>query len=207
MARYQVEEIYGDTVVSSGVVVEDDPMKAAEAAAGQRMSPRALQEHWFRVVDEEQAAVYEYSLAAHEEHPDPFEGKDRSDLGRRSTVRCRGHSRTSTTISNYLLKVTDQLAGRVRTCPNADPLSLSPLLRPISNAQTLCWCCRGVLVARAHFDQRATEARISRHSTLCRCSRQVNDLLNGQAHSDSTRSGSRVGRMEPDRRGISRPAG
>ncbi|WP_141907407.1 hypothetical protein [Mesorhizobium sp. B2-4-13] len=62
-----MEEIYGDTVVSSGVVVEDDPMKAAEQAAGQRVSPRALQEHWFRVVDEEQAAVYEYSLAARDE--------------------------------------------------------------------------------------------------------------------------------------------
>ncbi|MER8807814.1 hypothetical protein NKI12_29645 [Mesorhizobium australicum] len=31
MAKYQVEEIYGDTVVSLGIVVENDPMKAAEA--------------------------------------------------------------------------------------------------------------------------------------------------------------------------------
>ncbi|KAA3452255.1 hypothetical protein C7I87_02365 [Mesorhizobium sp. SARCC-RB16n] len=28
MTKYQVEEIYGDTVVSSGTVVENDPMKA-----------------------------------------------------------------------------------------------------------------------------------------------------------------------------------
>ncbi|MBZ9709880.1 hypothetical protein LB543_24555 [Mesorhizobium sp. ESP7-2] len=57
MTKYQVEEFYGDTVVSSGIVVENDPMKAAEAAARQqRVSPRALQGHWFRVVDEDQAA-------------------------------------------------------------------------------------------------------------------------------------------------------
>ncbi|TPK73732.1 hypothetical protein FJ950_24020 [Mesorhizobium sp. B2-3-14] len=90
MAKYQVEEIYGDTVVSSRVVVEDDPMKAAEQAAGQRVSPRALQEHWFRVVDEEQAAVYEYSLAARDEHPVRLEGKGRSGLGRPIPGKIRG---------------------------------------------------------------------------------------------------------------------
>ncbi|MBZ9739726.1 MULTISPECIES: hypothetical protein [unclassified Mesorhizobium] len=80
MTKYQVEEIEGDAVLSSAVVVVDDPMKAAEAAAGgQKVSPRALQDHWFRVVDEEQAAVYEYSLAVPDEHPDP-EWTRQSDL-------------------------------------------------------------------------------------------------------------------------------
>ncbi|MER9654381.1 hypothetical protein NKJ26_12810 [Mesorhizobium sp. M0152] len=81
MTKYQVEEIEGDTVVSSGIVVENDPMKAAEVTAGQRVSPRALQDHWFRVVDEEQAAVYEYSLAGPDERPDPAEWTKLSDLG------------------------------------------------------------------------------------------------------------------------------
>ncbi|MER8855404.1 hypothetical protein NKH94_28120 [Mesorhizobium australicum] len=84
MTKYQVEEIKGHTVVPSGIVVENDSMKAAEATAGQSVSPRALQDHWFRVVDEEQAAVYEYSLAGPDERPDPAEWKELSDLGPRN---------------------------------------------------------------------------------------------------------------------------
>ncbi|TIU18851.1 MAG: hypothetical protein E5W20_00935, partial [Mesorhizobium sp.] len=52
MTKYQVEEIYGDTIVVSGIVVESDPLKAAETLAGQPLLPRAAQEHWFRAVDE-----------------------------------------------------------------------------------------------------------------------------------------------------------
>ncbi|MER8810994.1 hypothetical protein [Mesorhizobium australicum] len=74
MTKYQVEEIKGHTVVPSGIVVENDSMKAAEATAGQSVSPRALQDHWFRVVDEEQAAVYEYSLAGPDSRPRRMEG-------------------------------------------------------------------------------------------------------------------------------------
>ncbi|MER8806006.1 hypothetical protein [Mesorhizobium australicum] len=81
MTKYQVEEIESDTVVSSGIVVENDPMKAAEATAGQRVSPRALQDHWFRVVDEEQAAVYEYSLAGPDQRLDLLELNELTDLG------------------------------------------------------------------------------------------------------------------------------
>ncbi|MEI9409322.1 hypothetical protein [Mesorhizobium salmacidum] len=81
MTKYQVEEIYSDTVVSSGTVVENDPMKAAEVAAGQKVLPRALQDHWFRVVDEEQAAVYEYSLLGPDERTDLLEWNEQSDLG------------------------------------------------------------------------------------------------------------------------------
>ncbi|WP_246687338.1 hypothetical protein [Mesorhizobium sp. B2-5-9] len=81
MTKYQVEEIEGDTVVSSGIVVENDPMKAAEVTAGQRVSPRALQHHCFRVVDEEHAAVYEYSFVGPDGRPDPAEWMKLSDLG------------------------------------------------------------------------------------------------------------------------------
>ncbi|MBZ9709466.1 hypothetical protein LB543_22350 [Mesorhizobium sp. ESP7-2] len=79
MTKYQVEEIYGETVVSSGTVVENDPRKAAEATAGQRVLPRTRQDHWFRVVDEDQAAVYEYSLAGPDERPEDW--TKLSDLG------------------------------------------------------------------------------------------------------------------------------
>ncbi|MEI9416353.1 hypothetical protein [Mesorhizobium sp. Cs1321R2N1] len=82
MTKYQVEEIYSNTVVSSGTVVESDPMQAAGAAAGQqRVSPRALQDHWFRVVDEEKATVYEYSLVGPDERPDLLEWSEHSDVG------------------------------------------------------------------------------------------------------------------------------
>lgn len=55
MAVYQIEELYRD--VSSRTVAGGDPMKAAEMVAGRKVSPRALQDHWFRVVDENEAAV------------------------------------------------------------------------------------------------------------------------------------------------------
>ncbi|WP_245511660.1 MULTISPECIES: hypothetical protein [unclassified Mesorhizobium] len=76
-----MEEIYADAVVSAGVVLEDDPMKAAEVVAGQQVSPRAMQDHWFRVVNEEQAAVYEYSLVGPDQRPDVTELTTPSDLG------------------------------------------------------------------------------------------------------------------------------
>lgn len=39
MPKYRVEEIYGDTVVLSGDVVETNPREAAETLAGQPVSP------------------------------------------------------------------------------------------------------------------------------------------------------------------------
>ncbi|MBZ9661197.1 hypothetical protein LB523_19320 [Mesorhizobium sp. ESP-6-4] len=63
MPRYQVEELCGEEVVSAQTVDVDEPIKAAEHVAGAPISPRALQEHWFRVVDEEENSVFEFSLA------------------------------------------------------------------------------------------------------------------------------------------------
>lgn len=62
MPTYQVEEFYGEKLVASQTVVTDDPIKAVETVVGRPVSPRALQEHWFRVVDEGEAAVHEFSL-------------------------------------------------------------------------------------------------------------------------------------------------
>ena len=70
MPTYQVEELSGDKVIASETVVEGDPRKAVERVVGRSVSPRALQEHWFRVVDEEAAVVHEFSLANAEETRD-----------------------------------------------------------------------------------------------------------------------------------------
>lgn len=63
MPLYQVEKLYRDEVLSSETVEGEDAMKAAEQIAGRPVSPRALQPYWYRVVDEREATVYEFSLA------------------------------------------------------------------------------------------------------------------------------------------------
>ncbi|WP_245464494.1 MULTISPECIES: hypothetical protein [unclassified Mesorhizobium] len=81
MTKYQVEEIYGDTIVVSGIVVESDPLKAAETLAGQPLLPRAAQEHWFRAVDEEKTTVHEYSLVGPDQRPDLLAWSESADFG------------------------------------------------------------------------------------------------------------------------------
>ncbi|WP_245340644.1 hypothetical protein [Mesorhizobium sp. WSM4313] len=63
MPRYQVKELYGEKVIAGQTVDVDGPRKAAERVAGGPISSRALQEHWFRVIDEEESVVFEFSLA------------------------------------------------------------------------------------------------------------------------------------------------
>jgi hypothetical protein len=63
MPVYQVEKLYREEVLSSDTVEEEDPTKAAERIAGRPVSPRALQPYWYRVVDEREAKIYEFSLA------------------------------------------------------------------------------------------------------------------------------------------------
>jgi hypothetical protein len=62
MPRYQVEELYGEKVVSSQTVEAEEPIEALERVVGRPVLTRALQEHWFRVVDEEKNSVSEFSL-------------------------------------------------------------------------------------------------------------------------------------------------
>lgn len=60
MPIYQVEKLYGDEVLSSDTVEEEDPMKAAEKVVGRSVTPGASQDYWYRVVDEREATVHEF---------------------------------------------------------------------------------------------------------------------------------------------------
>lgn len=62
MPEYQVEEWHGGELVSSQATDADDPISAVEKVTGQRVSPRVLQDHWFRVVDEHARSTHEFSL-------------------------------------------------------------------------------------------------------------------------------------------------
>ena len=66
MPVYQVEKFYGEEVLSSEAVEAESPEKAAESSAGRPVSPRALQEYWYRVVEEREATVHEFSVAGPE---------------------------------------------------------------------------------------------------------------------------------------------
>jgi hypothetical protein len=62
MPTFEVEELYGESVVASETVDMSDAKRAAERVAGWPVSARALQQHWFRVVDEAQGTVHEFSV-------------------------------------------------------------------------------------------------------------------------------------------------
>jgi hypothetical protein len=62
MPAYQIEEMYGEEVVFSRVTEAEGPAAAVEKIIGQRISPKATQEHWFRVSDKAAQAVHEFSL-------------------------------------------------------------------------------------------------------------------------------------------------
>lgn len=60
--RFHVEELYGEDVVASNIVEAPDALSAAQNVIGKAISPRSTQEHWFRIVDEAQGTVHEFSL-------------------------------------------------------------------------------------------------------------------------------------------------
>jgi hypothetical protein len=62
MPAYQIEEMYGEEVVFSRVAEAKAPAAALEKITGQRISPKALHEHWFRVIDLEARNIHEFSL-------------------------------------------------------------------------------------------------------------------------------------------------
>ncbi|RJT31900.1 hypothetical protein D3227_28100 [Mesorhizobium waimense] len=61
MARYHVEELYGEEVVTSRDADANDALAAVEGITGKAISPRTLQQHWFRVIDEGGSA-YEFCV-------------------------------------------------------------------------------------------------------------------------------------------------
>ncbi|MBZ9817618.1 MULTISPECIES: hypothetical protein [unclassified Mesorhizobium] len=70
MARFQIEEIYGERIVATTSAEAPDALSAAETLTGKAISTKALQEHWFRVVDEREGTVHEFGIA--EEPPKDF---------------------------------------------------------------------------------------------------------------------------------------
>lgn len=63
MPVYQVEKFCRDELLSSATVVDESPQKAAESIAGRPVSKRALQPYWYRVVDERESTVHEFSVS------------------------------------------------------------------------------------------------------------------------------------------------
>jgi hypothetical protein len=70
MARFQIEEFYGERIVATTSAEAPDALTAAEILTGKAISTKALQEHWFRVVDEREGTVQAFSIA--EEPPKDF---------------------------------------------------------------------------------------------------------------------------------------
>jgi hypothetical protein len=62
MPRYQIDEMDGDSLAASHVASGETALEALKKITGRPVSARALQTHWFRVVDEREGAVFEYSV-------------------------------------------------------------------------------------------------------------------------------------------------
>ncbi|UVK38620.1 hypothetical protein LHFGNBLO_005807 [Mesorhizobium sp. AR10] len=71
MPRYQIDEMDGDDLAASHVANGETALQALHKITVRPISPRALQRHWFRVVDESEGIVFEYSYeeSAVEIHP------------------------------------------------------------------------------------------------------------------------------------------
>jgi len=65
MPTYRIDEIQDDSLVTSHVATGDTAENAVRKITGRPLSSRALQAHWFRVVNEREGIVYEYSYADH----------------------------------------------------------------------------------------------------------------------------------------------
>ncbi|MBZ9850297.1 hypothetical protein LB565_20155 [Mesorhizobium sp. CA14] len=63
MARYRVDELFGEDVIATNDADADDALRAVEDVTGRVISPRALQEHWFRLTDKS-GTIHEFSLDA-----------------------------------------------------------------------------------------------------------------------------------------------
>ncbi|MBZ9676415.1 hypothetical protein [Mesorhizobium sp. ES1-1] len=62
MPPFQIDEMNGDGLSASHVASGDTALEALQKITGKAISTRALQPHWFRVVDEREGSVFEYSV-------------------------------------------------------------------------------------------------------------------------------------------------
>ncbi|WP_155256376.1 hypothetical protein [Mesorhizobium loti] len=62
MPKYQIDEMDGDALSASHVASGATALEALRKITGKTISTRALQNHWFRVVDESEGSVFEYSV-------------------------------------------------------------------------------------------------------------------------------------------------
>ncbi len=62
MPKYHIDEMDGETIKASHVANGSTALDALNKITGVDVSPRALHQHWFRVVDEGEGSVFEYGL-------------------------------------------------------------------------------------------------------------------------------------------------
>jgi hypothetical protein len=62
MPIYQIDEMDGDELSASHVASGANALEALRKITGKTISTRALQNHWFRVIDEGEGSVFEYSV-------------------------------------------------------------------------------------------------------------------------------------------------
>jgi hypothetical protein len=62
MPRYQIDEMDGDALSASHIASGTTALEALRKIAGKAISTRALQDRWFRVIDQSGGSVFEYSI-------------------------------------------------------------------------------------------------------------------------------------------------
>ncbi|QKC82702.1 hypothetical protein [Mesorhizobium sp. NZP2077] len=62
MPTYQIDEMDGDELSASHVASAANALEALRKITGKAISTQALQSHWFRVIDEGEGSVFEYSV-------------------------------------------------------------------------------------------------------------------------------------------------
>ncbi|TIV71806.1 MAG: hypothetical protein E5V89_08390 [Mesorhizobium sp.] len=60
MPEFHIEEMSGEVVIARHTTRAADAKSALGGVVGGRISLRAGQQHWFRVVDERKASVHEF---------------------------------------------------------------------------------------------------------------------------------------------------
>lgn len=61
MTLYQIDEMDGEALAASHTTSAETALEAVQKITGKAVSPRALQRHWYRVVDENEGSIFEFS--------------------------------------------------------------------------------------------------------------------------------------------------